>query len=104
MTIFLGKKNLFKNIKFRPILTRVTSTLHQDIYALMILFAGFFLEREMFQAIIVEKTKYAFYIQKLFSWISCNLWDNVEKHIMARQATRRQQNTANALHMQDIYG
>ena len=51
------RKICLKIVKFYSILTRIRSTLHEDIFALMILFAGFFLEREMSQARIVEKIK-----------------------------------------------
>ena len=41
--------------------------------------AQFFLQRELFQAYIVEKIKHTFYVQSLFSPKIVSLWDNVEK-------------------------
>jgi hypothetical protein len=39
---------------------------------------SFFLEWEMFQTNFVEKIKNVFYVQWLFIWKSCYIWDNVK--------------------------
>ena len=41
----------------------------------------------MFQTNVLRKTKTHFTLNDFFSWKSCRLWDNVEKHSRARQAT-----------------
>jgi hypothetical protein len=49
-------------------------------------FAQFFLQREMFQIKVVEKTKHLFLITLIYL-NSCRLWDNAEKSGTARRAT-----------------
>jgi hypothetical protein len=44
------------------------------------------LERETFQARVVEKIKTKILCSPKFSWISCRLWDNVESYVRIRQA------------------
>jgi hypothetical protein len=48
--------------------------------------AQFFLEWKMFQTRVVEKIK-AYFVVNNFFRNSCRLWDNVEKHRTAGQAT-----------------
>ena len=47
----------------------------------------FFLECEIFQKQLYRKSKHTLYIQYSFIQKSCLLWDIVEKHGRARQAT-----------------
>ena len=49
--------------------------------------AQFFLEWEMFQIKVVEKTKTHILCSITFFWISYRLWDNVEKCCRSGQAT-----------------
>jgi hypothetical protein len=48
--------------------------------------AEFFVECEVFQTKVVEKSKHIL-CSITFFWESCRLWDNVEKYGAARQAT-----------------
>jgi len=49
--------------------------------------AHFSLEREMFQAQLVEKIKTKILCSVMFVRKSCCLWDNVEKYCRAGQST-----------------
>ena len=51
-------------------------------------FAHFFLEWEMLQIKVVEKIKTHNLCLIIFSRKSCRLWDNVEKRVTAKQATK----------------
>jgi len=85
-------QDFFENLSIKFMLdwnlTRVTGTLHEDRYTLLIISRSFFLEWEMFQTKVVEKTQthilcsISFFFQKSF-----RLWDNVEKYGRFRQAT-----------------
>jgi len=55
ISVFFGKT--VKKSKFHYNLTTITSTLHADRYTFVIILAQFFLELEMFQTEVVEKTK-----------------------------------------------
>jgi hypothetical protein len=62
-------------------------TLHEDLCTFMIISRWILLRMRNFQTKVVEKTKTHILCSITFSRKSCRLWDNVEKHGTARQAT-----------------
>jgi hypothetical protein len=81
--------------------TRITGTLHEDQYTLLIIARSFILRmRKLSEKSWREKSKYTFYIQKLFFFRkSCLLWVNVQKYCRAGETT--DDNMAHAHYMLD---
>jgi hypothetical protein len=76
---FVGKISFIK-------LSHEWRILYMHAYVYLYL-AEFFLEWEIFQTKVVEKLKTHVWCSMAFFRKSCRLWDNVEKHERARQAT-----------------
>jgi hypothetical protein len=71
----------------RKNLSRLTDTLHEDPCTFMVIARWILLKMRKFSDKSCKENENTFYVQQLFFWKSCRLWDNVEKYSRDRQTT-----------------
>jgi hypothetical protein len=79
-------ENLLGKFKFRSNLTRITGTLHEDVFTFMTMSRWLLLRMRNVSNKVVEKIKTHILCSVTFFRKSCRLWDNVEKCCGAREA------------------
>ena len=96
-------QNPSKEIKFHSKCTRITGTLHEYQYTIMIISRSIHLRiRGVSDKFVVKIKTHILCSISFFFRKSCHLWYNVEKYCRAGQATA--DNLAHALCMLDTYG
>ena len=78
---------LSRKLTFHYNPTRITGTLHEDVFTFMAICRWILLRMINVYVKVVEKIKTHILCSVTFSWKSCRLWDNVEKCGGAREAS-----------------